>query len=184
MNAHTHSNTHSAVPFHSIPFSRGFVSNAHDFQKYFRAFFTRAHPNTTFTLYLLPSILFPHTCLYFLWRSFALWGLFITCACMKRRKHEKWRKKLWNRLNSKIKPATSMQCTRWMENKKAACFYQKQIILLLYYTTSAFRKSRYFRPRANITLQFHLIFKHNAVLHRQRFFLYVRFFFSLSRLTV
>lgn len=86
-------------------------------------------------------------------------GLFITVACMKRRKHEKWRKKTWNRLNSEIKPATSMCMCTPMKGNGMVHNYQRKIILLLYYTTSAFRKSRYIRPRAYITLQFHLIFR-------------------------
>lgn len=60
------------------------------------------------------------TCYFFLWLPsilpsfflrcavFCSLVLFITVASMKRRKHEKWRKKTWNRLNSEIKPATSM----------------------------------------------------------------------------
>lgn len=88
---------------------------------------------------------------------------------MKRRKHEKWRKKTWNRLNSEIKAATSMQCyamhrTHDELNAMAKTIKRKIILLLYYYTTSAFRKSRYFRPRCAYitTLQIHLIFKHNA----------------------
>lgn len=113
----------------------------------------------SFTSFFLPSLqLFIFFALPLVFAHCSL-GLFITVACMKRRKHEKWRKKTWNRLNSEIKPATSMCMCTPMKGNGMVHNYQRKIILLLYYTTSAFRKSRYIRPRAYITLQFHLIFR-------------------------
>lgn len=135
------------IPPHSFPPIESFVRSA------------SAVASLSFTSFFLPSLqLFIFFALPLVFAHCSL-GLFITVACMKRRKHEKWRKKTWNRLNSEIKPATSMCMCTPMKGNGMVHNYQRKIILLLYYTTSAFRKSRYIRPRAYITLQFHLIFR-------------------------
>lgn len=116
------------VPFHFILFhSDSVLWVMHDFQKCFYLFHAlHLSPTPQLSLTIMPIILSTYflscVCEYF-FRS-SLEGLFITCASMKRRKHEKWHKKLWNRLNSEIKPATSMQP---MNGKKMAwCVLSKK----------------------------------------------------------